>query len=89
MFLMGDINSAPRNFTQDFVIGDQKVSVEFIRVNDQKKQLYQVWVPVDGKKVRIHLQLTENDDFRITLPEACPKSYQKLEKAFSTAIVES
>ena len=65
------------------------VEVDFHPVNAIEKQLYHVYIPVDNKPYRVHMQKDEDGSFRIPMKERVPKNIIELESAFEEAIINS
>lgn len=78
-----------RSFEKGFVVDGENVVVRFITMSCLHKQLYQVYVPFEGKTVRFHIQKNEEGAFRIVRSGACPQRYLPLEDAFEEAIIAS
>ncbi|WP_158828962.1 hypothetical protein [Mucilaginibacter lacusdianchii] len=70
-----------------FVTEVEGTSFEFITMNIQRLQLYQVYVQHEGQKARFHMQINAQGYFRITMMEACPEPYRHLESLLSAAIL--
>lgn len=85
---MGDINSAPINFSRVFEVDGARVLLEFVNMNITKKSLFQVYIPYQDRKIRIHLQLKDGI-FKITVPEICPPAFRAMEAQMGEAIIES
>ncbi len=75
-----------KNFKQDFTIEGEVIPVEFITMNCVEKQLYQLWIPYNGNKIRIHVQKNNQGDFKIIGDNVCPPKFQVLEAQFDAAI---
>lgn len=65
------------------------VEVDFHPVNAIEKQLYHVYIPVDNKPYRVHMQKTEDGSFRMPMKERVPNNICELESAFEEAIINS
>lgn len=76
-------------FKKSFNLEGKTIEVDFYPVNSIEKQLYQVYIPVDGKFYRIHMQKDNNGSFKIALPDQVPGPIKKLESSFEQAIMES
>ncbi|WP_343701460.1 hypothetical protein [Chitinophaga sp.] len=78
-----------RNFEQNFIVEGQEVTVKFVTMSCVHKQLYQVYVPYNGKTVRFHIQKNEAGEFKIVGSGVCPPPYLPLEADFAAAIEAS
>jgi hypothetical protein len=76
-------------FNRKFTFDGKEVEVNFHPVNTIEKQLYQIYIPVDGKPYRIHMQKSEDGSFKIALKDQVPKNIKELEAAFEQAILNS
>lgn len=77
------------SFTSEILTDNQPVTFEFLSMNVKAKQLYQVYAPFNGKRIRFHMQKDDKGSFRITDRDRCPKEYLPLEKELETAILQS
>lgn len=71
------------------MLDGKETEVDFHPVNTIEKQLYQIYIPVDGKPYRIHMQKSEDGSFGIALKDQVPKNIRELESAFEQAIISS
>lgn len=78
-----------RSFDKDFEVNGETVRVRFVTMNCVHKQLYQVYVPFEGKEVRFHIQQNAAGEFKIVGRGVCPPPFAALEKEFEQAILES
>lgn len=78
--------TAITNFKQDFDLDGEMIPVEFITMNCVEKQLYQLYVPHEGKTIRFHMQRNANGDFKIMGEGVCPAKFLPLEAQFDAAI---
>ncbi|WP_298711458.1 hypothetical protein [Chitinophaga sp.] len=78
-----------RSFDKDFEVNGETVRVRFVTMNCVHKQLYQVYVPWEGREARFHIQQNEAGAFKIVGRNVCPPPYIPLEAAFEQAILES
>lgn len=76
-------------FKKSFNLEGKTVEVDFHPVNAVEKQLYHVYIPVEGKPFRIHMHKTGNGTFKIALPDQVPGAIKELESSFEQAILES
>ena len=76
-------------FKAQFELEGKKIEVDFHPVNTIQKQLYQVYIPIDNKPYRIHIQKKEDGTFRIALKDQVPQIIRQLESAFEEAIINS
>lgn len=74
------------NFRKEFIVDGETFPAEFITMNCVTKQLYQVFIPYNGKKVRFHVQLNDKGDFKIVGNNVCPNKFLPLEAEFDAAI---
>lgn len=65
----------------NIVIDD--VVFEFMTMNVQRIQLFQVYTDVNGVKKRFHMQLAEDGTLKFALPEECPAHLLALEQTLS------
>jgi len=75
-----------KNFRKEISLNGVPMDVEFVTMNCVEKQLYQVYLPYNGNKIRIHVQRNEQGEFKIMGNGVCPPEYLPLEKAFEEAI---
>ena len=61
----------------------------FNTMNAERLQLYQVYVIDQGVKKRFHMQVNEENRFKITYRAACPEFCFPLEDALHDAILEN
>ncbi|WP_109696748.1 hypothetical protein [Chitinophaga deserti] len=78
-----------RSFNKEFEVGGEMVTVRFVTMNCVHKQLYQIYVPHEGKTARFHIQENAAGEFKIVGKNTCPPQYVPLESAFAQAILES
>jgi len=71
------------------MVDGESVTVKFITMSCVHKQLYQVYVPHEGKEVRFHIQKNAAGEFKIVGKGVCPDRYVPLEEAFAEAIIAS
>jgi hypothetical protein len=76
-------------FRKQFSLDGKEVEIDFHPINAIEKQLYQIYIPVDGKPYRIHMQKSEDGSFRIVQKETVPANIRELESAFEQAIINS
>ena len=76
-------------FKKQIMFDGKMVEVDFHPVNAIEKQLYHVYIPVDNKPFRVHMQKSEDGSFRIPMKERVPKNIIELESAFEEAIINS
>ena len=76
-------------FRKQFRFDGKEVDIDFHPVNTIEKQLYQIYIPVEGKPYRIHMQKNEDGSFRIALKDQVPANISELESAFEEAIINS
>ena len=62
------------------------VNFRFLTMNRVRLQLYQVYVPYEGKERRFHMQADEQGEFKIMGEAVCPPEYLHLEATFNDAI---
>lgn len=72
--------------TQNFNLELDGANFEFITMNRVRLQLYQVYVPFEGKRKRFHMEIENDGNFHIKDPSACPEIYRHLESSMSDAI---
>ena len=65
------------------------VEFEFLTQHVIKFHGFQVYVLHDGAKVRFHMQVNANGQFKITDRNSCPKDYLAFEPYLSEAILNS
>ncbi|MVN23000.1 hypothetical protein [Mucilaginibacter arboris] len=58
-------------------------------MNSERLQLYQVYVMYEGVKKRFHMQVNEENRFKIMDRAACPEFCLPLENALHDAILEN
>ena len=76
-------------FRKQLKLDGKEVDIDFHPVNTIEKQLYQIYIPVEGKPYRIHMQKSEDGSFRIALKDQVPANIRELESAFEEAIINS
>lgn len=76
-------------FRKQLRFDGKEVDIDFHPVNTIEKQLYQIYIPVEGKPYRIHMQKSEDGSFRIALKDQVPANIRELESAFEEAIINS
>lgn len=76
-------------FKAKFLLDGNEIEVDFHPVNTIEKQLYQVYIPVNSKPYRIHMQKDEDGSFKIALKSQVPQNISQLESAFEQAIINS
>ncbi|RPE05476.1 hypothetical protein EGT74_24130 [Chitinophaga lutea] len=78
-----------RNFEKDFIVDSEQVRIKFVTMSCVHKQLYQVYVPFQGRTVRFHIQKDTEGQFKIVGKGVCPPPYVPLEEEFAAAIEAS
>lgn len=76
-------------FKAKVMFDGKEVDVDFHPVNTIEKQLYQVYIPVNDKPFRIHMQKSEDGSFKIALRDQMPNNIKELESVFEQAIINS
>jgi hypothetical protein len=76
-------------FRKQFTFDGKEVEIDFHPVNTIEKQLYQIYIPIEGKPYRIHMQKSEDGSFRIALRDQVPANIRELESAFEEAIINA
>lgn len=76
-------------FRKQFSFDGKEVDIDFHPINAIEKQLYQIYIPVNGKPYRIHMQKSEDGSFRIVQKETVPANITELELALEQAIINS
>jgi hypothetical protein len=76
-------------FRKQIMFDGKLVDVDFHPVNAIEKQLYHVYIPVDNKPFRVHMQRSEDGSFRMPMKERVPNNICDLESAFEDAIINS
>jgi hypothetical protein len=76
-------------FSKQIMFEGKLVDVDFHPVNAIEKQLYHVYIPLDNKPYRVHMQKCEDGSFRIPMKERVPENICELESAFEEAIINS
>lgn len=71
------------------MLDGNEIEVNFHPINTIEKQLYQVYIPIDSKPYRIHMQKSEDGTFKIALKNQVPQNIRELEAAFEQAIINS
>ena len=56
-------------------------------MNASLPKLFQVFVLLDNKKTRFHLQQTEQGNLGFAMPEACPAELLAIEKEIAAKVV--
>lgn len=72
--------------TQNFNIELDGINFRFLTMNRVQLQLFQVYVPHNGKTQRFHMQAQPDGVFKIVGNDVCPKEYLHLESTFNDAI---
>ncbi|AEW00166.1 hypothetical protein A4D02_28465 [Niastella koreensis] len=85
---MGRARSLTR-FKKQIMLNGKMVDIDFHPVNAIEKQLYFVYIPVDNKPFRIHMQKTADGSFKIPMKERVPNNICELESALEEAIINS
>jgi hypothetical protein len=85
---MGRARSLTR-FKKQIMFDGKMVEVDFHPVNAIEKQLYHVYIPIDNKPFRVHMQISEDGSFKMPMKERVPKNICELESAFEDAIINS
>ena len=75
-------------FRKEFDMNGSLITVRFEPVNVTQKQLYQVYVPFQGKELRCHMQIRDGVFYLADL-SVLPEPFHQLEAEFSRAIMES
>lgn len=78
-----------KKFTKTFPVGDAEVQFEFLPMNIRIRQLYQVYAMYGEKKLRFHMQINPEGQFRIMDRNRVPAPFIALENEFSDAILAS
>lgn len=78
-----------KRFRKQIMFDGKLTDVDFHPVNAIEKQLYHVYIPVDNKPYRVHMQKTEDGSFKIPMKERVIKNVCDLESAFAEAIINS
>lgn len=76
-------------FNKTFIIDEKEVEVEFHPVNVVVKKLYQVYIPLGGKLLRIHMQKESNGQFIMANKDQLPQNIIDMESAFGSAIINA
>lgn len=71
-----------------FTIEIDNISFEFLSMNVNKAQLFQVYVDVQGKRRRFHFKDDGNGHFIFALREDCPKEIVQYERRLSDRVLE-
>ncbi|MDB5116511.1 MAG: hypothetical protein JWQ79_2003 [Mucilaginibacter sp.] len=70
----------------NFTIELDGVNFRFLTMNRIRLNLYQVYVPHEGKERRFHMQANDEGEFKIIGEQVCPAEYLHLESTFNDAI---
>ena len=76
-------------FKKQIMFDGKLVDVDFHPVNAIEKQLYQVYIPLDNKPYRVHMQKIEDGSFRMPMKERVPQIISEMESALEEAIINS
>lgn len=71
------------------MLDGKEVEVDVHPINTIQKQLYQIYIPIDSKPYRIHMQINEEGAFRIALKDQVPQNIGQLESVLEEAIINS
>ncbi|UYQ91264.1 hypothetical protein MKQ68_14310 [Chitinophaga horti] len=78
-----------KKFSKPFMIGDSEVQFEFLPMNIRIRELYQVYATHGEKKLRFHMQVNGEGQFKIMDKHRVPPVFLPLENDFSDAILAS
>ena len=76
-------------FKVKVMLDGKEVEVDVHPINTIQKQLYQIYIPIDSKPYRIHMQINEEGAFRIALKDQVPQNIGQLESVLEEAIIKS
>ncbi|WP_375301174.1 hypothetical protein [Niastella sp. OAS944] len=71
------------------MLDGKEIEVDVHPINTIQKQLYQIYIPIDSKPYRIHMQINEEGAFRIALKDQVPQNIAQLESVLEEAIINS
>ena len=76
-------------FKAKVMFDGKEVEVDVHPINTIQKQLYQIYIPIDSKPYRIHMQKCDDGSFKIALRDQFPSNIRQLEYALEEAIINS
>ncbi|WP_164714349.1 hypothetical protein [Chitinophaga rhizosphaerae] len=83
------MEEAVKRFSKYFLVGDQTITARFEPVNTKVKRLYQVYLLLPGKEVRIHIQADAKGCFYITDPHRLPSAYEAIAESLIAAVEQA